>query len=324
MTKKILGLLIISSCLNATSWTDFNTIDSELRGGNKNFHLRAGYAYSTWETEEMENFKMDNQGLNVAWVEFIYKDYYSPIFYPKFLLHYEHSFNKEETPNKIFKTKKSVDVDDSYLKILGTFKFDSGIFLNYEYEKFSSVIESLYYNNFFVNEKGYLIPFPINNSLVSETIFRDYAIGLSSLKNFDIYAFYSDYQKPYTIRRYNSENSKQANLLLYPQLTAYGIGFKWYEYIDNFYFLPEIKFGKGKLELTDKIDYRNLKDINGVAYMGAKLKAGFVGEFNKNISFHLMYIGEIREFYETDSDSKSNNINQDTTHKAMVSLQYSF
>ena len=324
MKKKILSLLVIGSCLNATSLTDFNTNDSERRSGKEDFHIRGGYAYSSWKTEDMNNFKMKNQGLDVAWAEFIYKDYYSPIFYPKFLLHYEHSFNKSERPNEVFDTKKSVDLDDSYLKILGTFRLDNGIFFNYEYEKFTSVIESLYHGNYFVDEKGLLNPFPFQSSLVSETIFRDYSIGYRADRKMDLYAFYSDYQKPYTFRRYDTENSKLSNLLMYPRLVSYGLGFKYYEKFENLYFMPEFKLGKGKLELTDNLDYRNLKDINGVAYIGAKLKAGFIGNISKNISFHAMYVGEVREFYETDSETKDNDINQDITHKALVSLQYSF
>ena len=323
MIKKIVMLALLTNSILATSDIDFNTNDRERRSDTKDFHIRAGYAYSSWKTEEMRNFKMENKGLNVAWAEFIYKDYYSPIFYPKFLLHLEHSFNKSEKPNEVFETKKSVDLDDSYLKILGTLRFDYGIFLNYEYEKFSSVVESLYHDNYFVDETGRLNPFPLQSKLISETIFRDYSIGYK-YEGVDIYAFYSDYQKPYTINRYSQEVNQLANLLLYPQLTSYGIGFKAYWGTDDFYVLPELKIGKGKLELTDDIEYKDFVGIDDVTYIGLKVKIGYVGEFTDSLNYHLMYQGEVREFSESDSNSEDTDINQDITHKLMLSLQYSF
>lgn len=323
MPRRLIILLLLTCFLFGSSDIEFNNNDRERRIGKGDYHIRVGYAYSSWNTEEMENFKMETQGLNVAWAEFIIKDYYNPIFYPKFLLHVEHSFNKAERPNEIFDTKKSVDLDDAYLKVLGTLRFDNGIFLNYEYEKFSSAIESIYHDNYFVDETGLLNAFPLQSKLVSETIFRDYSVGYA-WNNADISVFYSDYQKPYTIRRNDKENRKSANLLLYPQLVSYGLGLKWYIDEQNVYFIPEFKIGKGELKLTDNQDYSDFKGISGVTYYGAKLKAGYVGEINRNTSYHLMYLGEVRNFSESDSTAEKTDINQDITHKVMLSLQYSF
>jgi len=43
-----------------------------------------------------------------------------------------------------------------------------------------------------------------------------------------------------------------------------------------------------------------------------------------SLNYHLMYQGEVREFSESDSNSEDTDINQDITHKLMLSLQYSF
>ena len=323
MKRKILILGFLTSFIYGINDIDFNNVDTEKRTDKGDFHIRAGYAYSSWNTGEMENFKMDNQGLNLVWGEFIFKDYYSPIFYPQFLLHVEHSFNNSPTPSEIFNEKKSIDLDDAYLKVLGTLRFDNGIFLSYNYEKFSSVIDSINDNNYIIDDVGFLNPFPIQHTLVSETIFRDYSIGYK-YQEMDIYIFYSEYQKPYTINQYSQESSELSNLLLYPQLTSYGIGFKWYITHNNFYIIPELKMGIGKLELTNDINYDEFVGIDSVIYTGGKIKIGYTGDITNTLNYHLMYLGEFRLFSEGDNQSENSDINEDITNKILISLQYSF
>lgn len=322
MIRKVIVLVLYTSFIFGTSRDIFDTQDRSTRLHKGDVHIRTGYAYSLWKTSEMKNFKMKNEGLNTAWAELIFGDFYNPIFYPNFLLHVEHSFNKAEEPNKVFNINKSVNLDDAYLRVLGTVRVNH-FFFKYEYEKFSSALESLDNNNFFVDETGLLNSFPNESKLISETIFKDYSLGYS-YRNVDVYAFYSDYQKPYTIRRSGQENVDYANLLLYPQVTAYGLGFRWYMTKNNFYFLPELKLGKGELELTNELDYSDFKGIKGITYTGLKLTTGYRGEITRSLNYHLAYIGELRNFSEEDSNENESSINEDTTHKVMLSLQYSF
>ena len=321
MRKSILALLI--PILLSADY-DFDVNDQQRRGRKGDFHFRTGYAYSVWKTDEMQNFEMKNKGLSLGWAELIYKDYYSPIFYPKFLLHFEHSFSSSEAPNEIFNERKSVNLDDSYLKVLGSLQFNNGLYLEYGYEKFSSMITSKNDNNYFMNESENVIPFPLNSKMVSETIFRDYIVGYSRKSGVNVYAFFSDYQKPYTIRRYENEVDGLSNLLLYPKLTSYGVGFKWYIGSDNFYLIPELKLGTGKMELTNDTNYEDFDGVDGVTYLGIKLRTGFTGELTKSLNYHISYVGEMRSFSESDSSREETEINSDVTHKALISLQYSF
>jgi hypothetical protein len=310
-----------------SDYDEFNRRDNIGRADRGNFHIRGGYAYSSWNIQDMENFDVKNFGLNTGWAEFIYKDYYDPIFYPKFLFHYSHSFTESKEPNEVFNQEKAVNLDDSYLNLLAKLRIGK-IFFNFEYEEFNSVITSKSDDNVFIDNKGYGYNFKANSQLISQTIFRDYSIGYlkeSKDTNYDIYAFYSDYQKPYTIRINKEERSDISNYLLYPRFKAYGIGLKIYMDMQNFYIIPEIRFGVGDLKLTDTIDYEDSQSVSSIGYLGAKIKVGYTGDLNKYFNYHLSYIGEYRDFYESDnSNNDEDGISKDITNKFLLSIEYSF
>ncbi|HFU76373.1 MAG TPA: hypothetical protein ENK66_09025 [Arcobacter sp.] len=326
--KKTVFLCSLATILFGSSdYDEFNRRDNVGRADRGDFHIRGGYVYSNWNMQNMKNFDVKNFGLNAGWAELIYKDYYDPIFYPKFLLHYSHSFTDAQEPNEVFNQEKAIDLDDSYMKLLARLRIES-FFLNFEYEEFNSVITSKNSNNIFIDDKGNGHDFRIDAQLISQTIFRDYSIGYSyeqNNANFDTYIFYSDYQKPYTMRIDDQEMSNISNYLLYPKFKAYGIGFKAYMDMQNFYMIPEFKFGVGELELTDSMDYEDIQNISSIGYLGAKIKAGYIGELGKHFSYHLSYIGEYRSFHESDDSSNDEDgISTDITNKFLVSIEYSF
>jgi len=327
--KKIFFLcLFITILFGDSDYDELNRRDNISRADRGDFHIRGGYVYSSWNMQNMKNFDVKNFGLNAGWIEFIYKDYYDPIFYPKFLLHYSHSFTDTQEPNKIFNQEKAINLDDTYMKLLARLQI-SKFFFNFEDEEFTSLIISKKNNNIFLDNKDNEYAFPTNDKLISQTIFRDYSIGYSvknNNKNFDTYLFYSDYQKPYTIRINNQEISNINNYLLYPKFKAYGIGMKTYMDMKDFYIIPEFKFGIGKLKLTDSLDYEDVQDINDIGYLGAKIKIGYIGKLGKYFNYHLSYIGEYRSFYESDNSNNNddNDISSDITNKFLLSLEYSF
>jgi len=324
-------ILFLCSCIGilwgSSDYDELNRRDNVGRADRGNFHIRGGYVYSSWNMQSMENFDVENFGLNAGWAEFIYRDYYDPIFYPKFLLHYSHSFTESLEPNEVFNQEKAIDLDDSYMKLLARLRIEK-FFLNFEYEEFNSVITSKSNNNVFIDNNGNEHDFKTSTQLISQTIFRDYSIGYSyeeNNANFDTYIFYSDYQKPYTMRINDQEMSEISNYLLYPKFKAYGVGFKAYIDMEKIYMIPELKLGVGELELTDNVNYEDIQDISSIGYLGAKIKIGYTGEIEKYFNYHLSYIGEYRAFHESDDSSNDEDgISTDIANKFLLSLEYSF
>jgi hypothetical protein len=97
--------------------------------------------------------------------------------------------------------------------------------------------------------------------------------------------------------------------------------------------IPEFKLGKGKLELTDNLNYKDMKNTNSLWAFNPKIIIGYKTNIlnKKNFQFHAIYTGELRYFTEEEKYGNTNHIkfgtndaNKDTLHKILVSIQYSF
>lgn len=302
------------------------------------FTVRSGYAYSEWKMPRMNSFSQETQGLNLAWIDLIYKGNMDNVDGNRNYLHYETSFNDDWNKDKIVIPQNDVIGNGgSYEFIKGKitlpFSFDvqgyKKIFLKASREAYLSQISAKKTVGL-VHQDGSIQRLNQNDRLYFETKFNEIALGINQNDNLETFLFFGDYQKPYTVLKNGSEIQELEDYLFYSKIKNYGIGVDYVEILNNFYFNPTLKVGWADIELTD--DYK-LTDMGfeKSTYFQFKLKVGY--SFNpissiNNLRVNFQGIYDIRYFDEPQSDGKTyvgeNSSNRDEIKKAFVSLQYSF
>jgi len=253
---------------------------------------RTGYAYSEWKMPSMSSFKQETQGLNLAWIDLIYKGNMDNVDGNRNYLHYERSFN-QNWDEKIIRQEDSIRNKDIYELLLAKLSF-TNIFLEASMERYLTRItsngSSLFIDN---NEKDHYLS--KGDSLGFETKFNEIKLGFSSspLDNeeyVNYFLFFGDYQKPYTIRKDKKEINEFSKYLFYSKIQTMGIGASGIAMFDNgFYIDSEYKIGVGKIKLTNNHDLEDF-DINSLTFFQAKIKLGYEFQLIKSIKNLKMHI----------------------------------
>lgn len=303
------------------------------------FTVRSGYAYSEWKMPSMNSFSQETQGLNLAWIDLIYKGNMANVDGNRNYLHYERSFNKD-WDEKIILQEDVIKNSDNYELIKGkiTLPFshyyggqEKTFFLKGSMERYLSRISSKT-NTAFVDRTGNSNFLAQGDSLVFETKFNEIAFGINQYDGLDTFLFFGDYQKPYTVLKNGVEVENFNEYLFYSKIKTYGLGIDFNVGQEKFYFNPLFKFGWADIELTDNLNLTDL-DFKKSTYFQFKLKTGYAFQpidVIKNFNINIQGIYDIRYFNEPDSDGKTtmfsskNSTNKDDIMKAFVSLQYSF
>jgi hypothetical protein len=298
---------------------------------------RTGYAYSEWKMQNMGSFKQETQGLNLAWIDLIYKGNMADIDGTKNYLHYERSFNKNWN-EKIIYQEDTIKDKDNYELLSGRFtlpfSYDNPIFIEGTTERYLSRILSKG-NTGFINQKGELYNLRIGDSLVFETKFNEIIVGTQPTPSSALILFFNDYQKPFTVRRNNDEITDLSHLLFYSKIKTYGFGIEFEDNQESYKGVLvglTFKVGWSDIELIDDIKLTDLEFKNS-QYFQFKLRLGYSFIPIKSIkSFNVNVLGtyDVRYFHEPDSEGKTTmfstegGTNKDDIMKAFVSLQYSF
>jgi hypothetical protein len=338
MTKKLiyslcifpLILLGIDSDLEQMNYSD-NEKSKDL---SPLFTTRAGYAYSEWKIPEMKSFKQEIQGLNLAWIDLIYKGNRDNVDGNRNYLHYERSFNNNWN-DEIIRQENAIKNKDIYELLLAKLTFSSlkNIFIEASMERYLTRItsngSSLFIDN---NEKDHYLY--KGDSLGFETKFNEIKLGLSTnpVNNgeyVNYFLFFGDYQKPYTIRKDNKEIDEFSKYLFYSKIQTMGLGASGIATLGGFYINSEFKFGGGKIKLTNNHDLEDF-NIKSLTFFQAKIKLGY--EFQilksiKNLTMHIQALYDIRYFDESQEGTTyvgESTTNKEDIKKAFISLQYNF
>ena len=301
------------------------------------FTTRAGYAYSEWKMPKMSSFTQETQGLNLVWIDLIYKGHRDTVEGNRNYLHYEKSFNDDWSKNgKIIPQHDAIGNGGSYELIKGkiTFPFsfnalgEKSIFLKASREQYLSQIGAKKTVGL-VNQDGSIQRLNPNQHLYFETNFNDIALGINQSDNLETSLLFGDYQKPYTVLKNGNEIEKFKDYLFYSKIKNYGLEMNYVEVLNNFYFNPILKVGWADIELTDDLKLTDI-GLKKSTYFQFKLKLGY--SFNpihsiKNLKANIQGIYDIRYFDEPQNGTTyvgENSTNRDEIKKAFVSLQYSF
>jgi hypothetical protein len=356
--KKKTFCMIILLCLPVfvfgidSDLKEMNYFDNEKsKASSPLFTTRAGYAYSEWKMPGMNSFKQETQGLNLAWIDLIYKSNRDDVDGNRNYLHYERSFNKNWNENVISQEDVLNNEEVISGKITFPFKYKGfSSFIKGSKERYLTQITSKF-NTKFIDKSGGLNSLTKGDNLVFETKFNEIALGIdkeSYIFNFplfafkDVFLFFDDYQKPFTIRQYSKEVEKYNNLLFYSQMKSYGLGFTFEKILGNFYLSLQLKMGQSKIDLKDSLGLADNLHFNDSSFSQSTLKMGY--SFSpikslKELHVHILGVYSHRIFDENlegdnvplyingqiiTIDTKDSELNNDEIKKLFVSLQYSF
>jgi hypothetical protein len=312
---------------------------------------RGGYAYSEWKIPNMSSFKQETQGLNLAWIDLIYKGNMDNVDGYKNYLHYERSFNKNWNEKVIYQEDAMNNTEVISGKVTLPFQYkDISFFVKGSKERYLTQITSKYNTNF-IDKSGKLNSLTNGDNLVFETKFNEIAFGIDKKSYFiesflfdikGIFLFFDDYQKPFTIRQYNKEVEEHNTLLYYAKMKSYGLGLDFEKKIDNFYMSLGLKFGfKSEIKLKDDLKLTDL-NFNDSSFSQSDLKIGY--SFNpiksiQKLRMHILGVYSHRLFDEKlegdnvaiyvdgqwiNIDTKDSQLNNDEIKKLFISFQYSF
>ena len=222
--------------------------DEKMKELSPLFTTRAGYAYSEWKMPNMNSFSQETQGLNLIWIDLIYKGNRDTVEGNRNYLHYEKSFNDDWSKNgKIISQHDAIGNGGSYELIKGkiTFPFsfnalgEKSIFFKASREQYLSRISAKRTVGL-VNQDGSIQKLNPNERLYFETNFNEIALGINQSEKFETYLFFGDYQKPYTVLKNGSEIENFKDYLFYSKIENYGIGMNYIEILNNFYLNPTL------------------------------------------------------------------------------------
>ena len=317
---------------------EFNKLDDD--ASKALFTVRSGYAYSEWKMQDMNSFKQETQGLNLAWIDLIYKGNVDDVDGHKNYLHYERSFNKNWDEKIIYQDDV---IEDNYQLLSGritlpfeyyAFGENKTFFIEGSMERYLSRISSINNTNF-VDKSGEYYSLNNGDSLVFETKFNEIILGIHQMQGIESFLFFDDYQKPFTIRKNNKEVKGFENYLYYSKIKTYGFGMGFgndEESYDKLIFDMKVKFGWADIELIDNVKLTDL-DFKQSQYFQFKLKLGYSFtpiESIKDFTINTLGSYDVRYFNEPDSNGKTTmfstegGTNKDDIMKAFISLQYSF
>jgi len=330
--------------------------DSEFEEYNKNqffqksyslFTIYGGYAFSDWKMPEMDYFNQETQGLNLFWIDLIYKGNRNKVEKYRNYLHYEHSFNDDWDKEKdIIPQKDVLRKGGGYELLKGklTFPFffqikgkEKSFFLKASMERYLSQISAKEMVQFVTNN-GKVKQLNKGDNLYFETKFNEVSLGINhnqynideTYTNYETFIFFGDYQKPYTVMRNGDELAKFNNYLFYSSIISYGLGLKIEFDINNFYFASSLKFGWADIKLTDNL---KLVDIGFDKTYYSQFKIGLGYSFNPidaidNLKLNIRGIFDIRYFDEPQANGDiyvgTKLTNRDIIKKIYASIKYSF
>jgi len=338
--KAVIEIIILAPILLSAIDSDLDNIHlndvNKMKSDNSFITARVGYAYSQWKIPKMESFKQETQGVNLAWVDLIYKGNRVAVDGNRNYLHYEHSFNKSWN-DKIISQENAIKNKDVYELFLANLTFSSlgNIFIEGSMERYLTRITSNG-SSLFIDKDKTEFYLSKGDSLAFETKFNEIKLGfLSDPRNYgkyiDYFLFFGDYQKPYTIRKSNKEMDEFSKYLFYSQIQTFGIGASGTSMGEGgFYINSELKFGAGKIKLTNDQDLEDF-NIESLNFFQAKIKLGYkfqIIKSIKNLNMHIQAIYDIRYFDESQEGTTTtigeNTTNKEDIKKVFVSLQYSF
>jgi len=316
---------------------EFNKLDDD--ASKALFTVRSGYAYSEWKMQDMNSFKQETQGLNLAWIDLIYKGNVDDVDGYKNYLHYERSFNQKWN-EEIILQEDAIRNKNVYELISGKIilPFDNFypaiFFIKGSMERYLSRISSKG-NTSFINQNGELSTLNDKDSLVFETKFNEIELGFQTLSGGEFMLFFDDYQKPFTIKKNNSELVDLNHLLFYSKVKTYGFGVNFKDDQQSYkgvFASLGFKVGWSDIEIIDDLKLTDL-DFKQSQYFQFKLKLGYSFtpiESIKDFTINTLGSYDVRYFNEPDSNGKTTmfstegGTNKDDIMKAFISLQYSF